>query len=256
MPKPRARARGRDVGGMKYAILSDIHGNLEALTAVLADVDARHPDAVFCLGDFVGYGPDPNACVARLRPILAGAVAGNHDLAALGDLDISVFNPLAQAAILWTREQMTPETRAFLRSLPERIERDGFVAVHGSMRDPIEEYIFEASTAEESFRAGAFHVCAVGHTHVPAVFTHQSDGVRAGVLAPEHLLHLDPATRYILNVGSVGQPRDGDPRAAYVWLEDDTARLLRIDYPLARTQEKMIAAGLPPALAERLAYGR
>ncbi len=241
---------------MKHAILSDVHGNLEALEAVLADIDGRGPDAVFCLGDFVGYGPDPNACVERLRPLIAGAVAGNHDLAALGELDISVFNPLAQAAILWTRQEMTPETRAFLRSLPERIERNGFLAVHGSVRDPIEEYIFDPATAGESFRYGAFRVCAVGHTHVPAVFTQQNDGVRAAPLDPDQPLRLDPASRYIINVGSVGQPRDGDPRAAYVWMDDETARLLRVDYPVARTQEKMRAAGLPAALAERLAYGR
>jgi predicted phosphodiesterase len=241
---------------VKYAVLSDIHGNLEALEAVLEDVGGRAPDAIFCLGDFVGYGPDPNACVSALRPLLAGAVAGNHDRAALGELDISLFNPLAQAAIRWTQRQLTPETRAFLHGLPERIERDGFLAVHGSVRDPIEEYIFDPSTAEESFRLGSFRLCAVGHTHVPGVFAQRNDGVSALRFSSEQPLPLDPDTRYIVNAGSVGQPRDGDPRAAYLWLDDDRARLIRIAYPLERTQEKMIAAGLPPALAERLAFGR
>lgn len=241
---------------MKYAVLSDIHGNLEALEAVLTDVAAWNPDAVFCLGDFVGYGPDPNACVARLRPVVAAAVAGNHDLAALGELDVSFFNPLAAAAIRWTQVQLSSETRAFLHGLPERIERDGFLAVHGSVRDPIEEYIFDPATAEVSFHARAFRICAVGHTHVPAVFTKHNDGVRAGVLTPETPLRIDPASRYIINAGSVGQPRDGDPRAAYLRLDDDAAHLVRVEYAVERTQEKMLAAGLPPALAERLAYGR
>lgn len=241
---------------MNYAILSDVHGNLEALDAVLADVTAREPDAVFCLGDFVGYGPDPNACVARLRPILAGAVAGNHDRAALGELDVSVFNPFAQAAIRWTAANLTADTRAFLQALPERIERNGFLAVHGSVRDPVEEYIFDPSTAALSFQAGAFRICVVGHTHVPVVFSQHTNGVSAGPLPAGEPVSLDPAARYIINAGSVGQPRDGDPRAAYLWLEDDAARLIRVDYPVERTQEKMLAAGLPPALAERLSYGR
>lgn len=241
---------------MKYAVLSDIHGNLEALEAVLADVETWAPDAMFCLGDFVGYGPDPNACVARLRPVLAGAVAGNHDLAALGELDASVFNPLAAAAIRWTQAQLSAESRAFLHDLPERIERNGFLAVHGSVRDPIEEYILDPETAERSFLADAFRICAVGHTHVPAVFMKHNDGVRGGLLTAGAPLAIDPASRYIINAGSVGQPRDGDPRAAYLQLEDASARLVRVEYPVARTQEKMLAAGLPPALAERLAYGR
>ncbi|MGH2349559.1 MAG: metallophosphoesterase family protein, partial [bacterium] len=166
------------------------------------------------------------------------------------------FNPLAQAAIRWTQRQLTAETRAFLHGLPERIERDGFLAVHGSVRDPIEEYIFDPSTAAESFRVGSFRLCAVGHTHVPGVFAQRQDGVSALRLTPEQPLPLETDTRYILNAGSVGQPRDGDPRAAYLWLEEDHARLIRIAYPLERTQEKMHAAGLPAALAERLAYGR
>lgn len=241
---------------MKYAVLSDIHGNLEALEAVLADVEAWAPDAVFCLGDFVGYGPDPNACVARLRQVIAAAVAGNHDLAALGELDVSVFNPLAAAAIRWTQAQLSAESRAFLADLPERIERDGFLAVHGSVRDPIEEYILDPETADRSFHADPFRICAVGHTHVPAVFMKHNDGVRGGLLSADSPLPIDPAARYIINAGSVGQPRDGDPRAAYLRLDDTSARLVRLEYPVERTQEKMLAAGLPPALAERLAYGR
>lgn len=243
---------------MRYAIISDVHANLEALKVVLEDIGARRPDATLCLGDFVGYGPDPVPCVDQLRPLLQGAVVGNHDLAALGKLDISFFNYLAQAAILWTRERLTDPVRQYLDNLPQKFAPNGFLAVHGSVRDPVEEYIFDADTAQASFDAAAFRLCVVGHTHVPAVFVHAGDAVTAAPLLPENPVELDPARRYILNAGSVGQPRDGDPRAAYLWLDEEAhaATLIRLEYPLELTQGKMIAAGLPTMLAERLAYGR
>lgn len=243
---------------MRHAILSDVHANLEALGVVLEDIAARRPDAVICLGDFVGYGPDPVGCVNVLRPRLAGAVAGNHDLAAVGELDITSFNPLAHAAILWTREQLSEHVRQYLRSLPRQITPYGFLAVHGSVRDPVEEYIFDPHTARASFDAASFQFCVVGHTHVPGVFILDGDRVTAAPLLPDRPLELEPTRRYIINVGSVGQPRDGDPRAAYLWLDNDaqTAQLVRLPYPFERTQEKMVAVGLPTLLAERLAHGR
>lgn len=243
---------------MRYAVLSDVHANLEALEVVLADIAARGADAVICLGDFVGYGPDPDACVGRLRPLLAGAVVGNHDRAALDRLDISLFNPYARAAILWTREHLTGEVRAYLDGLPETLRRPAFLAVHGSPRDPVEEYILDAAAAGASFAAAAFHLCLVGHTHIPGVFVEDGAQVTAAPLVPEEPVALQAGARYIVNVGSVGQPRDGDPRAAYLWLDEGAAvaTLVRLSYPLARTQEKMLEAGLPPVLAERLQYGR
>lgn len=243
---------------MRYAILSDVHSNLEALEVVLDDIASRRPDRTVCLGDFVGYGPDPVACVDRLRPALAGAVVGNHDLAALGQVDIVVFNPWARMAILWTRDQLTDPVRHYLNHLPRRITPDGFLAVHGSVRDPVEEYILDLSTARASFDAAAFSLCVVGHSHVPAVFVQNGEMVSVESLLPDRPLRLDPGQRYIVNVGSVGQPRDGDPRAAYLWLDEDarTAALIRLAYPLERTQQKILAVGLPPVLAERLAYGR
>lgn len=243
---------------MRYAIVSDVHANLEALEVVLADIAGRRPDAVVCLGDFVGYGPDPVPVVDQLRSRLVGAVAGNHDLAALGRLDISTFNSLAQAAIVWTRDQLTDPVRRFLDALPRTITPDGFLAVHGSVRDPVEEYIFDQETARASFDAAAFSLCLVGHTHVPAVFVRVGEAVTGEPLLPDQTLELHPDRRYIVNVGSVGQPRDGDPRAAYLWLDADarTATLVRLPYPVEKTQEKMMAVGLPPMLAERLAYGR
>lgn len=243
---------------MRYAILSDVHANLEALEVVLDDIAGRRPDAMICLGDFVGYGPDPVACVDLLRPRLAGAVAGNHDLAALDALDISSFNLLAQAAILWTRGQLTDQVRHFLQELPRQITTNGFLAVHGSVRDPVEEYIFDLQTARASFEAAPFFLCVVGHTHVPAVFVQHENRISADPLHAGRALELEAGRRYIINAGSVGQPRDGDPRAAYLWLDIEArmATLSRLPYPFERTQEKMMGAGLPAMLAERLAYGR
>lgn len=243
---------------MRYAIISDVHANLEALDVVLGDIAGRHPDAIICLGDFVGYGPDPVAVVDRLRTRLGGAVVGNHDLAAVGKLDISSFNYLAQAAMVWTREQLTDPIRRYLDDLPQTMTMDGFLAVHASVRDPVEEYIFDQETARASFDAAAFSLCVVGHTHVPAVFVRIGDAVTGEPLLHEQTLALDPDRRYIINVGSVGQPRDGDPRAAYLWLDAGvrTAMLVRLAYPVEVTQEKMETVGLPPMLAERLAHGR
>jgi len=245
---------------MPYAIISDIHANLEALDVVLADIVARRPDAVVCLGDFVGYGPDPVPCVDRVRPLLRAAVVGNHDVAALETQDAvaAKFNPFAYEAVVWTRRQLTEPVRGYLEGLPRRATPDGFLCVHGSVRDPIEEYIFDIATARASFDAAPFVLCLVGHTHVPAVFTQAGEAVIGEPLLPGRSLQLQSDRRYIINAGSVGQPRDGDPRAAYLWLDTDEhiATLVRLEYPVARTQEKMMAAGLPAMLAERLAYGR
>jgi predicted phosphodiesterase len=243
---------------MRFAIISDVHANLEALEVVLGDIGRRHPDSVICLGDFVGYGPDPVICVERLRPVLAGAVVGNHDRAAAGTLDIEDFNPFAQAAILWTREQLTAPVRSYLRDLPTEITPGGFFAVHGSLRDPVEEYIIDLHTARGTFAARSFQLCVVGHTHVPAIFTLNGDTVSAAPFPADTSLQLEGERRYIVNVGSVGQPRDGDPRAAYAWFDDQAQviTMIRLAYPVEHTQRKMAEVGLPPMLAERLAHGR
>jgi predicted phosphodiesterase len=245
---------------MRYAIVSDIHANLEALEVVLADVTTRKPDGVVCLGDFVGYGPDPVACVERMRQVLQAAVMGNHDLAAVETEDAlaAKFNPLAYEAILWTRQKLTEAARGFLAELPQRVRPDGLLCVHGSVRDPIEEYILDVETARASFGATEFSICLVGHTHIPTVFVEAGTSVIGEPLLPDRPLLLRPDRRYIINAGSVGQPRDGDPRAAYLWLDlgAQQATLVRLEYPIAKTQERMMTAGLPPMLAERLAYGR
>ncbi len=244
---------------MRYAIFSDVHGNLEALDAVLSDSARRRPDGYVCLGDIVGYGPDPNECVARVRSLGVRAVAGNHDIAAAGDSDLDQFTPLARAAIEWTRDVLAGAAAQFLSALPLRLETPAFLAVHGSPRDPIDEYILDLPTALAVFAEREFTVCLVGHTHIPGAFALDRDGgLSAQPLPPGKPVPLSPGSRYILNAGSVGQPRDGDPRAAYLLLDSDAgvATLRRLEYPIAATQAKMADRGLPEILARRLSSGQ
>ncbi|HLJ58685.1 MAG TPA: metallophosphoesterase family protein [bacterium] len=244
---------------MRYAIFSDVHANLEALEAVLAEAGSGRPDAYVCLGDVVGYGPDPNECAARVRDLGAATVAGNHDRAALGAVDLDTFSALARAAIEWTQTVLLAETRTWLAALPLRRDIAGGLAVHGSPRDPIEEYILDLPAALANFSAAAFTCCFVGHTHIPGAFVLEPDGrVGTVTLPPGSPVRLRPDARYIVNVGSVGQPRDGDPRASYLILDADagTVTLRRVSYALATTQAKMAARDLPSVLAQRLALGR
>ncbi|MGQ0571320.1 MAG: metallophosphoesterase family protein [Armatimonadota bacterium] len=239
-------------------MISDIHANLEALDAVLAHLDRAHPEQLVCLGDFVGYGPDPNACIERLRPRLHAAVLGNHDQAALGLRPIDDFNLFAQEAIVWTQQTLDPPSRAFLSDLVPRVEFESVLLAHGSPRQPVDEYILDTRIARASFVADSFRIALVGHTHQPAVFVQSSQRVNTQGLLPEVPLALRPTHRYIINVGSVGQPRDGDARAACLILDADaqTVTLFRVPYPVEHTQRKMEAAGLPIPLIERLALGR
>ncbi len=243
---------------MRYLLLSDVHSNLAALEAVLAD--AGPVDAAWCLGDTVGYGPQPNECAERVRslPRLV-CVAGNHDWGALGRLDLSQFNADARHAAEWTGRKLSPANRAWLEGLPERAELEGFTLVHGSPRYPIWEYVLSADVAEENMACFSTLTCLVGHSHVPAIFQAPSlahPGVTVLVPQPGEPFHYRSA-RSIVNPGGVGQPRDGDPRASYVLLDPDAGTLeyRRVAYPIAETQALMRAAGLPPRLAARLSYG-
>lgn len=242
---------------MRYLILSDIHSNLEAFEAVLED--AGPVDQVWCLGDVVGYGPDPNGCVARLRSMDHLCVAGNHDWATVGKLDLSDFNPDAREANLWNRQQLTPSNLAYLESLPETLVQGDFTLLHGSPRHPIWEYIIYASTAEVNFEHFNTPYCLVGHTHTPVVFRQQNDdGQSSETLAPQvdQPMHLR-SERLIINPGSVGQPRDGNPRASYAVLDDEarTFEHRRVAYPWEKTQAKMMGQDLPLRLVLRLQYG-
>lgn len=244
---------------MLIAVLADIHANLTALEAVLADIEQRGgAEEVWCPGDIIGYGPDPHECIALVRKTCKICVAGNHDLAAAGIIDISDFNEYAAAANLWTAQQLTREDIDFIKSLPLTVERGDFTIVHGSPREPIWEYIFDAATAEENIEWLTMPCCLVGHTHVPAVFAPGRSGqATAGRIEDGAEVKLDKEW-LIINPGGVGQPRDGDPRASY-GLIDTNRRLFalhRVPYDIPAVQSRMRERGLPEMLWRRLEYGR
>ena len=243
---------------MRYLIISDIHSNLAAFEAVLADAGSF--DEVWCLGDVVGYGPDPNECVERLRDLPHVCVVGNHDWAVLGNMDTEDFNPYAKRACLWTREQLSPSNLEYLETLPRSLVEEGFTLAHGSPRQPIWEYILDSSVAQANFEHFDTRFCFVGHTHVPIIYRHNPENPHqaCGTLIPSYDVPLALGEhRLIINPGSVGQPRDGDPRASYAVLDSDelTLEYRRVSYPVETTQARMVEKGLPVRLIMRLGYG-
>jgi diadenosine tetraphosphatase ApaH/serine/threonine PP2A family protein phosphatase len=241
---------------MRYAIIADIHANLAAFRAVLEDIGHQgKADRIWCLGDVVGYGPDPHECIDLLQQTNHICVAGNHDWAAIGKIGITEFNPDAAAACQWTTRQLTPADVAYLGTLPLVIEQGEFTLVHGSPREPIWEYLTSISVAGENFAFFKTRYCLVGHSHVPLVFTKSKSGVSAGQL-PGYGATLGKE-RLIINPGAVGQPRDGDPRASYVIYNSEakTVKHYRVPYDIRATQDKMVAHGLPIRLVARLSYG-
>ncbi len=242
---------------MKIAIVSDIHGNLAALEAVLTD--ATGCDVVWNLGDTVGYGPDPVGCLDRMSTVAAEyTIVGNHDLACVGDLDVTQFNLVARLATSWTMNQLDRAHQDAIRSLPETVVSNDVTLAHGSPRSPVWEYIISEEVAIANF--GAFHtsVCFVGHTHVAASAHMEEEGNVSFERTRQGQLLDVSRHRWIINPGSVGQPRDGDPRAAYAVLDNDegTVEMRRVPYPIETTQQAIVAAGLPEILATRLALGR
>jgi predicted phosphodiesterase len=239
---------------MRIAILSDIHANLPALDAVLAALGPV--DAVWHLGDVVGYGPHPDEVVARLRDMGAVGVRGNHDAAALDPGMAEEFNVDARRAIEWTAGRITPATRAWLSGLPERREIEGITLVHGSPRDPTWEYITSSTGAGENLAAFATAHLLFGHTHLPVVFRDRAGRMETLVPTDGSSVTLD-AGRILANPGSVGQPRDGDPRASAAILDTaaETLTWRRVAYPVAEVQAAMRAAGLPAWLLTRLERG-
>lgn len=240
---------------MRVAVLSDIHSNAHALDAVLAALGTV--DQVWVLGDIVGYGGQPDDVVARLAAMGAVAVQGNHDAAVLGRISTDTFNDLAGRAVAWTAGAITPTTRDWLASLPERRVEDDVTLVHGSPRDPLWEYLASAPTARAALAAFATRTCLVGHTHLPAAFRDEGGHVVSLRVADGTRLRLDER-RCILNPGSVGQPRDGDPRACAMLLDSVSGELEwhRVPYPIAEAQAAIRGRGLPGLLADRLALGR
>jgi predicted phosphodiesterase len=246
---------------LRYLIISDLHGNLEALQAVLHDVAGQYDQAI-CCGDLVGYGADPNAVTEWVRENCPIVVRGNHDRASTGQDDLEWFNPVARAAAVWTLESLTPENAAYIEALPRGpINVDSFEVVHGSPSDE-DEYVIGAGEAGEAFSYLGRRVAFFGHTHVQGGFIWNQSRVETIMRMPSgrssESLQIDPDCAYLINPGSVGQPRDGDPRAAYAVFDSDAPRVdyHRVEYDVAGAQKKIYAAGLPPILADRLSVGR
>ncbi|MQY72729.1 MAG: metallophosphoesterase [Dehalococcoidia bacterium] len=242
---------------MRYAIMADIHANLAAFNAVLDDMEQRGGvEEIWCLGDIVGYGPDPHECIERLQRYNHVCVAGNHDWAAIGKISTAEFNPDAALACQWTARQLSQADIQYLESLPLTVDKDIFTLVHGSPREPIWEYVISTGIARENFSFFQSPYCLVGHSHVPLIFKEEDGSCTFSRLVANIGLALGES-RLIINPGGVGQPRDGDPRASYAIYDSDTriVKLYRILYDVAATQDKMMAKGLPVRLVARLQHG-
>lgn len=242
---------------MLRAVLSDIHSNLEALEAVLADAGRAGASEILCLGDFVGYGASPNECIERLRPIVTAAVAGNHDVAVCGRIRLGSFGSNAAQAANWTGTVLTPQCQAYLESLPITVRHAGALLVHASPSEPRAwHYVQEAGEARAEFDSFMESLCLVGHLHRPGTYRLDS---RTGqvVYSNELELPLEPQGRFLVVVPSVGQPRDGDPRAGYLLWDDGRGwlRQVRVDYDFAAARQRILDAGLPPFLGDRLQWG-
>jgi predicted phosphodiesterase len=242
---------------MRIALLSDVHGNLPAFEAVLADVDAVGADAVWCLGDLVGYGAEPDGCVELARERCDLCLAGNHDLVVTGDIDIADFSTSAATAARWTRETIGDGPMAFLRGLRPAEPDHEIGLYHASPRDPVWEYVLSAWQADECMDLMGPRVGAVGHSHVALWFHRGADGEVEGTVAKGGLERDLSEGEWLLNPGGVGQPRDGDPRAAWLLLDTEEwkARWRRVEYPIDEAARAIEEAGLPKALADRLYKG-
>lgn len=244
---------------MRALVLSDLHANLEALRAVLADARPRGWDQVWVLGDLVGYGADPEAVVAEVRSLRPSVtVRGNHDKAACGITPPAGFNLAARAAVEWTGRALSPDSHSYLRSLPAgpAVAAPGVWVAHGAPQDE-DEYLLEEAAAEAGFETGDFSLCFIGHSHIAGVYSLRSGRLERQLPPPPDGLRLWPGERHLFNPGSVGQPRDRDPRAAYAVLDTGSGRVehYRVAYDIEAAARKILAAGLPAALARRLKTG-
>ena len=247
---------------MRYLILSDLHANSTALEAALSAVDGRW-EGVVCLGDVVGYGPDPNEVVDRVRALQAKTIRGNHDKAACGLENAEDFNPVARAAASWTHEHLRPDNLIYLQELPSGpLEADGLALVHGALHDE-DEYVFAPAQALDGLLESPSPVTFFGHTHFQGGFSFRDNQLEVIQLRPEPgagfaALRVEQGTRYLLNPGSIGQPRDGDPRAAFAIadLDNRVVEFWRVPYDIDAVQQRMKRAGLPEPLILRLAFGR
>lgn len=243
---------------MRYAILADIHGNLNAFQAVLRDIDnSGGVESLLCLGDIVGYGPDPHECIELLQQYDHVCVAGNHDWAAVGKIDTVDFNCAAAVANQWTSQQLSEKDRDYLTALPEIVIKDDFTLVHGSPGDPLWEYVLTPMTAAINAALFSTTFCLLGHSHIPLIFLLAENIAVQIPFIPDNPVKL-AYDRMIINPGSVGQPRDGDSRASYILCDSDSAAvcLRRVSYDIAETQKRMRFFALPSYLAARLDYGQ
>lgn len=244
---------------MKIGIISDIHSNSEAINCVLKNIEKV--DEFICLGDIVGYGADPNYCIKKIKDLNCRCIGGNHDFGVIGKLTINYFNYTARVAILWTSRQLKNENINFLLSLNKKIQlEDDVFAVHGSPRDPILEYILDKNTASLIFSKFNFKIYFVGHSHLAGCFSFNENNNQIDSMNFSNggYIEIHKNKRYIINCGSVGQPRDGNPQASYgVYdLRDRVVNIYRVSYPVHLTKSKIINAGLPSVLAERLSFGK
>ena len=242
---------------MRVAVVSDIHGNLHALEAVMSAVDALEPDELWCLGDIVGYGPRPNECCRIVRERASVCLVGNHDLGVLGTIDLAEFSGEAATAAYWTRSILDDDARSFLSGLRPSAEAQGLELYHASPLDPVWEYVLTEEAARAALDATEAPAVLVGHSHVALALTPEN-GEIAGGLAPDGASAEFGERRFLLNPGSVGQPRDGDPRAAFLLLDlaARRAEFHRVEYSIEQTQREIADAGLPAILGQRLAHGQ
>lgn len=241
---------------MRIAIFSDIHANLEALEAVLADSEEQGCDNYICLGDVVGYNADPAACLEKVRSMGCPVVKGNHDQDCAHDTSLEMMNPVAAEALEWTREQLSAEQRQWLARLRMVRQVHDFTIVHSTLDQPTSwNYVTNKFDAMANFTYQVTPVCFYGHTHVPRVFVRDSSRVQE---VPAESIVIEDGNKYFINTGSVGQPRDGDWRASYCIYDTDHKLIAfrRLEYDLETAQKKILAAGLPESLAERLPFGR
>jgi predicted phosphodiesterase len=241
---------------MKFAILSDIHSNIEALRVVLDHTRQQQCTHYVCLGDIVGYGPNPIECLAILRELNCPTVMGNHDEYCATTLDLTGFNPMAAEAIRWTREQLSEADKEWLCTLKYVRSVESFTIVHATLDLPEKwAYVFDRLAAQSSFNYQHTAVCFNGHTHVPVAFVRGPAGIQGGMYTK---IKIEVGRKYFINVGSIGQPRDRNPKSSYATFDllNNIIELHRLDYDIAFTQKKIRAAGLPESLADRIALGR
>ncbi|MFH1269860.1 MAG: metallophosphoesterase family protein [Candidatus Omnitrophota bacterium] len=241
---------------MRYGVFSDIHSNLEAFDAVIEAYRKEKIDRYLCIGDAVGYAANPNECVRKVKTLAKVTVSGNHDWASVGLSSADYFNPFAKEAVSWTRRNLDEQGRNFLEGLPLVYKNGDLTLVHGTLDDPGDfNYMTDAIIAARTFELLETDICFVGHTHVAGTFIESENGIR---YQEDSNIDIKEGSRYIINAGSVGQPRDGDPRAAYCIYDSDKkcVRIKRVSYDIQATRKKIISGGLPEFLGDRLLAGR